>query len=130
MQQNGGVREHEFFDDLPAAFAKLDGGERDGQLAGGVHAAGEVRAVFVLQGDELLRVGQEDPAVVAEHRAPRAHEQRRADLQLQGLEMLGQRRQGNVQLRGGLLQLLGAGGDDELAQILEFHGSIISSAVE
>ena len=67
---------------------------------------------------------------MAEHCTPRTDKERRADLQFQRFQMLGQRGERNAQLGSGLLQFGRTSCDDEFPQIFKLHGLIISSAVE
>ncbi|MNY48640.1 hypothetical protein D3C86_1839890 [compost metagenome] len=102
------------------------GGEADLQLAdlAALCAARHVDRLVQLR-QHLARLGQEQPADLAQRHAPVGTlEQAHAQLVLQRLDLLAQRRLGDAQLQGRAteVQLLGDG--DEIAQVAEFHGRL------
>ncbi|MNN04923.1 hypothetical protein D3C81_1176640 [compost metagenome] len=79
-------------------------------------------------GQHLTRLGQEQPAGLAQrHSAVGALEQAHAQLLLQRLDLLAQRRLGNAQLQGGAAEVQLFGNGDEIAQVAEFHDASIES---
>ena len=78
------------------------------------------RRVGALQ--DVLGAGQEGASgIVQPHAAALAVEQRRANLCFQLADLLRQRRLRHAQLLGGLREVLGFGGGDEIAQMPQFH---------
>ena len=61
------------------------------------------------------------PASFSRTPRPLAVEQRRADLCFQLADLLRQRRLRHAQLLGGLREVLGFGGGNEIAQMPQFH---------